>query len=80
MIFGRDGYHFCLIFKQKAGWLVGMFKALVRARLVRTIEYFDSPLFTLSLSVSLAACWGGVLCQQSIDGAGPKNTFRQLSL
>ena len=22
--FGRDGYHFCLIFKQKAGWLVGM--------------------------------------------------------
>ena len=24
VIFWRDGYHFCLIFKQKAGWLVGM--------------------------------------------------------
>ena len=22
--FGRDGHHFCLLFKQKAGWLVGM--------------------------------------------------------
>ena len=24
VIFWRDGYHLCLIFKQKAGWLVGM--------------------------------------------------------